>query len=289
MFFLRLIPRNLAHKIGRIFAVFAYYFIPIRKKHIIDMLTLSFPQKTLKEIKRITKKIYINFAGTFIDIMFFPKMSDDEIKKLMTFGSGDEEIFEKIHKNGKGAILMSAHFGNWELTALSFSKRYPMSVIVAKQSNELVDKLMNEIRTKQGFHAIYKDPPGTAFRNVIKALRNNEFVAVLSDQDAGKQGVFVPFFERLASTPKGAAIFALKAKCPIITAFGARQKDGSMKMKIGQIPLPDSGNEEEDIKTISTIYSQQLEAVVKEYPEQWFWFHRKWKTRPQGGTSWETI
>jgi KDO2-lipid IV(A) lauroyltransferase len=279
MFFIRLMPRSLAHKIGVIFAVFAYYFVPVRKKHIIDMLTLSFPEKTPKEIKSVTKEIYVNFAGTFIDIMFFPAMSGEEIKNLMFLDAEGEEIFAKVHSKGKGAILMSAHFGNWELTALSFSKRYPMSVIVAKQSNGLVDKLMNEIRTKQGFHAIYKDPPGTAFRNVMKALRNNEFVAVLSDQDAGKQGVFIPFFGRPASTPKGAAIFALKAKCPIVTAFGVRQKDGSMKMKIGQIPLPDTGNEEEDIKTINGIYYGQLEAAVREHPGQWFWFHKKWKTR----------
>ncbi|MCL2485681.1 MAG: hypothetical protein FWF32_06465, partial [Endomicrobia bacterium] len=108
VFFIWLMPRKLAHKIGKVLAVFAYYFIPVRKKYVIDALTLSFPDKTLKEIKAITKKIYMNFAGTFIDIMFFPKMSDDKIKKLMFIEPEDEKIFKRIHENGQGCILMSA-------------------------------------------------------------------------------------------------------------------------------------------------------------------------------------
>jgi len=278
MFFIYFFPRSLAHKIGRFIAVSAYYIVPIRKKHIIAMLTISFPEKSAEEIKEITKKVYINFVQTVVDIMFFPRMSDEQLKKMMIYDN--EELIEKAHANGKGTILLSAHFGNWELTALSFSKRYPMSVIVAKQSNDLVDKMMNDIRTKQGFNTIYKDNPGQLFRGVMKALKRNDFVGVLSDQDAGKQGVFVPFFGRPASTPKGAALFAVKAGCPVITALGVRQQDGTMIVKLNEIRVEASGNEEDDIKRINTRYSEILEAAVRENPEQWFWFHRKWKTQP---------
>ncbi len=278
MFFIYLFPRSLAQKTGQFFAVFMYYFIPIRKKHVISMLTISFPEKTKEEVLEIAKNVYKNFMNVMIDIMFFPKMSDEEIKNLMVF---DDTIIEKAYNQKKGSILMSAHFGNWELTALSFSKRYPMSVIVAKQSNGLVDKMMNDIRTKQGFNTIYKDNAGQAFKSVIKALKENHFVAILSDQDAGKQGVFVPFLGRLASTPKGAALFALRAQCPIVTAFGVRQKDGTMLMKVGEIPLPNTGDQEKDVEIICAAYSKQLEDQVRAHPEQWFWFHRKWKTRQE--------
>jgi len=278
MFFIYLFRRSFAQKIGKVVAVFFYYFVPIRKKHVIEMLSLSFPEKSRKEIMRITKSTYKNFIKTVIDIMFFPKMTDEQIKKMMFIDKA--EIFERIHNQNKGAILMSAHFGNWELTALSFSKRYPMSVMVAKQSNELIDDMINSIRTKQGFSAISRDNAPQAFKSVMKALKNNHFVAILCDQDAGKQGVFIPFFGRLASFPKGAALFALRAKCPITTAFGVQQKDGSMDMKVGEISLPDTGSQEKDVEIIMTQYAKLLEDAIREHPEQWFWFHRKWKTRP---------
>ena len=276
MFVIYLFPAAFARKAGQALAVFAYYFIPVRKKHTIEMLTLSFPEKSPAEIRRIAKNTYKNFLKTVIDIMFFPKMSDEQIKKLMTYDDGG--LFEKTYKNGKGAILLSAHYGNWELTALSFSKRYPMSVIVAKQSNPLVDKIINDIRTNHGFNAINRD--SMAFKGVLKALKRNEFVAILSDQDAGKQGIFIPFFGRPASMAKGPALFAIRAGCPVLTAFGVSHPDGTMKVKIDEIPLPETGNEEKDIEIITTEYAKKLEQAVREHPEQWFWFHRKWKTRP---------
>lgn len=276
MSFVYLFPAAVARKIGRFLAAFAYYFVPVRKKHVIEMLTVSFPEKTSSEIKSIAKDTYKNFLSTMVDIMFFPKMSDEQIKKLMILDN--EELIEKAYKNGKGTILLSAHFGNWELTALSFSKRHPMSVIVAKQSNPLVDKLINDIRTKQGFNAINRD--SMAYKGVLKALRKNEFVAILSDQDAGKQGIFIPFFGRAASMAKGPALFAIRAGCPVLTAFGVRQPDGTMKVRISEILLPNTGEEEKDIEIITSEYAKRLEQAVRENPEQWFWFHRKWKTRP---------
>lgn len=276
MFFIYLFPVSFARKIGQMFAAFAYYFIPVRKKHVIEMLSLSFPEKSSKEIKTIAKDVYKNFTKTVVDIMFFPKISAEKMKELMDYDN--EELIDKIYKNGKGAIFLSAHFGNWELTALSFSQRYPVSVIVAKQSNPLVDKMIEDIRTNQGFKTINRD--SMAYKGVLKALKRKEFVAILSDQDAGKQGIFIPFLGRLASVPKGPALFALRAKCPIITAFGVRDNNGKMTVKMQEIPLPDTGDEEENIRIILSEYNRRLEEVIRENPEQWFWFHRKWKTRP---------
>jgi KDO2-lipid IV(A) lauroyltransferase len=276
-FFLYLFPLSFALKIGQFIAVFAYYLVPVRKKHIIESLTVSFPEKSKKEIYRIAKNTYKNFMNTAVEMAFFPILSDDDIEKMM-FYENEEVITASLGRN-KGVIFMSAHFGNWELTALSFSKTRPISVIVAKQSNPLVDKMMNDIRTKRGFKAINKDDK-MAFRNIIKTLKANEAVAILADQDAGKQGAFVQFFGRPASTPKGPAIFAIKSGCAIITAFGVRQRDGRIKAKLTEIPLPNTGDMEEDIKIINTEYSRILEQTIKQNPDHWFWFHRKWKTKP---------
>lgn len=277
MFFLHLFPMSRAQKIGEILALFIYYFVPVRKKHILTMLERSFPEKGKKEIRNIARNVYKNFMKTVIEMAFFPVLSDETIKNMMVYE--DESMVYNALSRGKGLIFMSAHFGNWELTALAFSKKYPMSVIVAKQSNPLVDKMINGIRTEKGFKAIDKDDK-MAFRSIIKTLKANETVAILADQDAGKQGVFVPFFSRQASTPKGPALFALKSGAPIIFVFGTREPDQKIKVKMREIPFPRTGNEEEDIKIINTQYSRLLEQAVRENPDHWFWFHRKWKTRP---------
>ena len=276
MFFIYLLGQKAALKFGNFVSVFAYYFIPVRKKHVLESLSLSFPQKNKKEIQQTAKNVYKNFVRTVVEIMFFAKSDGETLRKLMVLEN--EAIAEKVFQNGKGAIFMSAHLGNWELAALSFSQRHPMSVLVAKQSNPLIDALMNGVRTKlNGYKVICSD--GIPYREVLKALKRNEFVAVLSDQDGGQQGCFVPFFGRLSSVPKGAAMFALRSGCPVITAFGVRQPDGTTKACLEEIPLPNTGDAEKDIELICAAYSKKLENFVRTYPEQWFWFHRKWKTQ----------
>jgi KDO2-lipid IV(A) lauroyltransferase len=275
-FFLRLFSLKVSLKIGKFIAIFVYHCIPIRRKHIFNMLLISFPEKSKKEVKFIAKNVYRNFMMTVVEVIFFPKMSDEEISKLLI--CKNEFLVEKSYAAGRGTILMSAHFGNWELTALAFSKKYPMSVVVAKQSNRLVDNMLNKIRTLNGFCTISRD--GMIFKSVLRALKENKIVAILSDQDAGKQGIFIPFLGRLASTPKGAALFALRAKCQLIIALGVRQNDGVMKIEFTEVPMPNTGTEEKKLKIVNAFYSKKLEEVVRKNPEQWFWFHRKWNTRP---------
>ncbi|MDR1244597.1 MAG: lysophospholipid acyltransferase family protein [Endomicrobium sp.] len=277
IFFIRLFPFKFSVKVGEAIGIVSYYIVNFRRSHVIDMITQSFPEKSQKEIKIITRNTYKSFARTVVEIIFFPIMSDEEIKKLLV--CTNEHLVEKAYSKGRGTIFMSAHLGNWELTALAYSKIYPMSVVVANQSNVLVDEMMDNVRTNQGFSTISRD--GMAFRDVMKALKRNEIVAFLADQDAGPQGVFIPFFGRLTSTPKGAALFALRAKCPIIIALGIRQKNGIMKVEFTEVPMPNSGDSNKDIEIINTFYLKKLEDIVRYYPEQWFWFHRKWKTIPE--------
>jgi KDO2-lipid IV(A) lauroyltransferase len=278
MAFIYLLGQKAAFVFGDFVSYLIYYFIPIRKKHILQSLALSFPEKTDGQIREIAKNTYKNFSRTIIEIMFFAKFDGQTLKNLMTIEN--EDAAEKAFQNGKGAVFMSAHFGNWELTALSFSQRHPMSVLVAKQANPLIDKLMNSVRTRQnGYKTISRD--GNPYREVLKALKRNEFVAVLSDQDGGRQGCFAEFFGRPASTPKGAAVFALRSGCPLITAFGVRQPDGSTKTYLEEIPAPNTADAEKDVEIICAKYSEKLEYFVRQYPEQWFWFHKKWKTKQQ--------
>ena len=272
--FLHLFSVNTAKKIGFFLADVAFVFVPIRKKHIIDSLTKSFPNKSEQEIKKIAKDVYKQFVCTVVEIIFVSKMTDEQIKNSVNFQN--IYLIEKALKNGKGGVIMSAHFGNWEMLALSFGKRYPLSVIVAKQENPYFDNIINGIRSTRGYKTIYKE---FAPLGVLKALKRNEFVAILADQHAGVQGVYTPFFYREVSTPKGPAVFALRAKCPLYTGFCARQHDGRYLVTFEEIALPDTGDDEKNIEIIMTEYNKILQRHVEENPSFWFWFHRRWKSQ----------
>ncbi|MCA6071557.1 MAG: lysophospholipid acyltransferase family protein [Endomicrobium sp.] len=271
-----LLGRTLAHFVGRILAFVLFYFVPVRKKQVLQNITLSFPEKSRKEVSAMARRTYKTFTKVFVDMFFISKMPDSEIEKMLIY---DKEIIDKALDRGKGLVLLSAHFGNWELSALAFAKKYTVALIVAKQSNDFVDMMINSFRNKKGFNVIdFQRDDKMSFRRIVRALRKNQVLAILGDQDAGRQGIFLPFFGRLASTPKGPAFFAIRAGSPIITAFGVRQKDGSMKMKVEEIPMPNTGNEEKDIEIINSTYNNRLEKVIRENPDQWFWFHRRWNT-----------
>lgn len=271
---LHLFSIDTAKKIGFILADIAFYFVPIRKKHIIDSLTKSFPNKTQKEILAIARDVYKQFVCTVVEIIFVSKMSDQQLKDSVNFQN--LYLIEQARKNGKGAVILSAHFGNWELLAISFGHRYPLSVIVAKQENPYFDEMINGIRSNRGYKTIYKDK---APLGVMRALKRNEFVAILADQHAGDQGVYTPFFYREVSTPKGPAVFALKAKCPLYTGFCARQPNGRYIVTFEEIELPNTGDEGKNIEIIMTRYNEILQKQVEQNPSFWFWFHRRWKTQ----------
>jgi KDO2-lipid IV(A) lauroyltransferase len=275
---MRLLHRPAAQFFGGMLAFVIYYFVPIRKKQMLENISLSFPEKSKKAISLIARNTYRNFVKIFIDMFFILKMSDVKIEELLVY---DNDIIKSALSKGKGLVLMSAHFGNWELSALAFAKKYTLAIIVAKQSNNLIDKMITDFRNKEGFNIIdFKKDDKMSFRHIIKALKKNQVLAIPCDQDAGCRGIFIPFFGRLASTPKGPAFFAIKAGSPIVTAFGICQKDGSMKIKLEDLPMPNTGDEEKNVTIINSIYNKRLENAIRENPEQWFWFHRRWNTKP---------
>ncbi|MDR2676606.1 MAG: lysophospholipid acyltransferase family protein [Endomicrobium sp.] len=271
-----LLGKNISQFLGRIIATVMYYFIPVRKREVLENISLSFTEKTKKDIKLIAKNTYKTFIKMVIDVIFLSKISDADIKKLLIY---DENIIKKALDKGNGLILMSAHFGNWELSAFALSKKYPLAFIVAKQSNSLVNKLLSDFRRKKGFNITnFQRDLKMSFRSAIKILKKNQILAILGDQDAGEHGVFLPFLGRLASTPRGPAFFAIHAGSPIVTAFSINQSDGSIKIELEDITMPNTGNKQKDIEIINSIYNKRLEKVIRSNPEQWFWFHRRWKS-----------
>ncbi|MCJ7457693.1 MAG: lysophospholipid acyltransferase family protein [candidate division Zixibacteria bacterium] len=271
----QILPYNAAVFIGSFLGDLAFSLLRIRRKVTIDNLKRAFGKTyTEKEFRKIAREAYRNIGRGFVEYAMFPVLKN-RLDKLVEFEG--LENFDKALKDRKGAVLIAGHFGSWELMgAATRQKGYPIDFLVGEQHNLLVDNLMNKYRQLMRIGIIKM---GVATRGVIKALRNNRFVAMLSDQDAGRDGAVVDFFGYPASTPKGPAAFALKTGAPIIMAFIIRKNNGKQRVILEEpIYIQESSNKEEDIRKLTQAYTSLLEDYVRKYPDHWFWPHRRWKS-----------
>jgi Kdo2-lipid IVA lauroyltransferase/acyltransferase len=272
----RLLPLSWARFLMRRFADFIFYVVPVRKKVVIKNLTDSFKdEKSPEEILGIARRAYAQFAQTMLELLFFPKLSPEDIDKMVTVEGLD--YLASVKKKGTGAILVGAHFGNWELMGAALARHFPVTFIVGLQSNRLADGLLNSYRTAKGIKIVSLK---VALRGVLQVLKDNEFVALLSDQDAHEKGTFVNFFGRPASTPKGPALFALRTGAPLVMCSMIRE-NGHFRAVFEEVPRPaPSGNEEKDVHDYTQAYTSMLEKYTRQHPDHWFWMHKRWKTKP---------
>ncbi|MCX5778019.1 MAG: lysophospholipid acyltransferase family protein [Elusimicrobia bacterium] len=275
---IRLFPLSFARRAAKQLGNFVYWCIPIRKQLVLESLALGFPEKDSKELHAIARGVYRQFALTMMELLFFPKFTSADIGNMVDMSGLD--VLQAARTGGKGAVIVGAHFGNWELMGAAVARVYPLTFVVGQQQNSQVDDLLNAYRTAKGVKLI---PLKLALRGVMKTLRNNEFIGILADQDAHEQGAFVPFFGRPASTPKGPALFALRAGAPLIMATMFRSGN-KFKAVFETVPRPaPSGNEENDIQTYTAAFTAILERNTRISPDHWFWLHRRWKTKLIGG------
>lgn len=274
--FIRLFPLDFARFCARALADFIFFCLPIRKKVVIDNLAAAFgTEKTPSEIRAIARATYRQSAQTMMEIIFFPKLGKDGVAKLVTFDN--LAIAEIALKQGKGAILVGSHFCNWEVMGAAIARHFPLTMIVGQQKNTMVDELLNSYRLLMGVKLV---PLKVSLRGVAKALKSNESVALVSDQDAHEDGVFVDFFGRPASTPKGAALFALRFDCPLIMGHIFRE-GGAFRVVFDVVPKPaDTSDEAEAVQRYTASYTKILESYIRKTPENWFWMHKRWKTKP---------
>lgn len=274
----RLLPPRLALAFGARFGEFGYYCIPIRKQVTLDNIKLALPEKNEKERKKIARQVYRNLGIIAIEHLRFPLLSPQDLLQSVTFEG--ESVLKAALARGKGVIITGGHFGNWEIMGCSLgASGYPTSFVVADIHNRYLDRMINKHRRQMGINII---PKGIAIRGILQELKNNRCVTLLMDQDAGKSGAFVEFFGRPASTPKGPAKYALKTGAALMLTLSFRQPDGSLRVIFEEIKRDDLNNaNEESIQILTQRATTRLEQRIREYPDHWFWMHRRWKTQPK--------
>lgn len=238
-------------------------------------LRLCFPEADERWVKRVARRSFVNFAKAMIDYGRIPRLNPDNLGKRHTIVN--RKSFDDALAAGKGALLFTGHFGSWEQTGAAIRlSGYPINYLVGEQHNKRVDDFMNGIRAGAGIGLIHI---GAAAKGVFKILRANGMVALLSDQDAGADGVIVEFFGQPASTPRGPAAFVARTGAAICAGFTVRDSNRHNTLYMQDVIEPDiTGDADVDIANITQLYTDLLEKYCRQYPDHYHWMHRRFKS-----------
>ncbi len=274
-FLVRLLPLRLAQSFGSYIGSLGFLVASRRRAIAINNLTHAFPDKSREDIKKIARGAFQSYGISIAEFLWFPRLTPQRLRRFVRFLNVD--IIGEAYARSKGIILMSGHFGNWELMALSTAhfSGYPLSIIVQNQRNRLVNKIINGYRCIWGNSVV---PMELSAREILRKLSDGQAVGILADQSAPQEGLFVSYFGRPAATHQGPAIFSLRTGAPILMGFPIRQPDGRYQVIYEEVDQHDlNGYSVENVAELTRRHVALLEKYVRKYPEQWLWMHRRWK------------
>jgi KDO2-lipid IV(A) lauroyltransferase len=271
------LPPSTVVKMGRTLGIIVYYFIPIRRSVVLHNIRSAMPTLSKRQTLRIARNTFVMFGQNFFEFLRTPVRTRLEISKRVRMHNVD--LLYDAYRSGKGTMLMSGHFGNWEIMACAIvAAGFPLVVIARRQRNIMVDDMINSFRQAGGIETVAL---GMGVREFLRALRQNKFVAMLADQDAHSEGVFVDFFNIPSATAAGPAVLALKTGATIIFSTCVQRHDGSYDAFFEKIPTHDvSGVTDDNIRLLTQRHVAKLEEKIRQWPDHWFWMHRRWKTPP---------
>ncbi|OGX37321.1 MAG: hypothetical protein A3C53_03475, partial [Omnitrophica WOR_2 bacterium RIFCSPHIGHO2_02_FULL_68_15] len=263
---------------GRALGRLAYWAQPKRRAICLGNLAAALGRERPPEsLDRLCRGVFETIGMSFVEMLLTPSVDERYLRRWVTV-EGLAHL-DRAMGQGRGVVMITGHFGNWELINLTAGlRRYPVSALARPQGLPRLNRLLNEYRESKGCRVISK---GMAARAMVQRLRSGGLVGVLMDQDAGRRGVLAPFFGRLASTADGPIALARRLGAPVLPVFIVRGRGPHHTIHIEpplEIPILDDADRE--IRSAVAAYLQVLERYVRHTPEQWLWPHRRWKSSP---------
>ncbi len=273
------LPPGLTRALGRSIGRTALRFSSRNRARLRTHLEIAFPELDRSDRDAIMWASARHFGLLLAEVAWLWRASPDDVESFCEL-EGAEHLLGAL-EGGRGAMMITAHCGNWELlTARLPVGGIPLTGAVRQLDEPRLDRLVTSMRTRFGTEIVPRGP--AAGRRLARALTRNRVVALLIDQDIRDvPGVFVPFFGRPAWTPSGAAMLALRLRCPVIPAFIHRRPDGTHRAEVHPpLPLPTTGSLESRIEELTAASTACIEKQIRAHPEQWVWMHRRWRTQP---------
>ncbi|MBS3808781.1 MAG: lysophospholipid acyltransferase family protein [Desulfobacterales bacterium] len=244
----------------------------------VENLTRAFGgQMSQAGIRSLARRAFCNLVRIIFEIGWSMHITDEDIRKYFRF-RGMENLRAALH-NKKGVLVFTAHIGNWELLPAAVGRiGYPISATYRPLDFKPLDMFFRELRSRDGAELL---PKKRAMRKVLGSLKKNKLVGMMLDQNARVfDGVFTDFFGEPACTNKGLALLARETGTPVVPIFLVREQ-GYFQVECGR-PLPriKTGDKTKDIEALTRLYNKVIEDIIRRYPDQWFWVHKRWKTKP---------
>ncbi|MHB8092460.1 MAG: lysophospholipid acyltransferase family protein [Syntrophales bacterium] len=265
--------RRLFIGLARVF----YYLVPRQRMIALHSLRCAFPEKTDGEILKIARGVYRTLGIVAAEFFDIPKLTSENVREIVET-EGLENCARALAK-GRGVLLFSAHFGNWELEAASIALLVKPAVVIYRPlDSPLLDRLVSRVRSASGNKPLPKE---NAMRSMIRTLHKNGMIGILLDQNTDwYEGVFVNYFGRPACTTSGLAHLALHSGAPVLPAYLIRLAEGRYRLVIEPaLEIIDTGDRDADVIVNTQRFTKVIEDTVRKYPEQWLWIHQRWKTQ----------
>jgi KDO2-lipid IV(A) lauroyltransferase len=275
----RVLPFRLALRTGAVLGTLCAWVLPVRKRVMRANIQRAFGSSIPKHRLRTLMRRCYRYSGiSAVEFMRLRTRSDAQIKNQVLRIEGEHHYLQLGGTSG-GFIALTGHLGNWEFMGAYFSAEgLRVSVIAKPIHNPFVNDYVNRIRQEKGYEVISTDE---GMKKIVSRLKASGAVVFLADQDARKTGIFVEFFGSPASTHTGPALFMTRLRIPILPVFDIRVGlDKHVIIFHPPIYPPQEADKTEAIRLVTEQHVRILEDMVRQYPDQYFWYHRRWKTQP---------
>jgi KDO2-lipid IV(A) lauroyltransferase len=272
------VPEAWALRLGAILGWVAGVVLRIRRPEVDAHLAWAFPTKPASWRRRTARASYVHLGREAV-AMFRMAGLDAEAVVARTTVAGLEG-FRSALEEGRGVVLVTGHLGNWEIGGAALTARgIPVDAVAKGMANRRFDDDLVATRERLGMRVVgMQEAP----RRILRALRDGRVAALVADQNFHRGGIFVPFFGRLAATAKGPALFALRSGAPLFLGVALREPGWPQRYRIElrRIDVTPTGELDRDVHALTEAHTDALEREVRAHPEQYFWQHKRWKTRP---------
>ncbi len=261
--------------LGRMLGLLYFSCIKSHRTRAIANLCRAFPSLTAREATILARQVCINFGKSALEFLRIPSMTPEEIRQRVIFIG--EEHLRAAFESGRGVLLITAHFSNWELMGSRLLlEGYPLDVIARNSELPSTTAIINSIRESSGMRVFARGDLLPA----IRVLKENRMLAILPDQH-DMDGIFVDFFGHPSKTAIGPAAIALRTGAMLLPVFTYRQPDETIHV-VFQPPFAaqPTGNKDEDVRALTQRLTTIIEEAIREAPDQWMWFHHRWKSQP---------
>ncbi|MCB1193055.1 MAG: lauroyl acyltransferase [Leptospiraceae bacterium] len=258
-------------------------FYPLAKKHrkiAFDNISHAFPELSEEEKLELVKKHFLHIGVLMADSLYAPRVDHKWLEKYAVYDDDSLEIEKRTRENGEGVVLISGHFGSWELLVHYLGYKFQGLGIYKKIKNPYINKWYKDVREASGIELVSTEEPSSI---VAKQLKKGRWIGFGADQNAGNVGIFVNFLNRPASTFQGPALMAYLTGARMLLYSFVKDKENKVHIRVKDLGVIDKkkySDKKEAIRFYTELWTKTLEEEIKKFPEQYFWVHRRWKTKP---------